>query len=144
MFEKFGRVPAAVPGCGGCVERVCICFAHPVTVLLLIHLQIEKIYVVKMGEIVLTSPDGKVVIDPAFVKEAGGFTFFGDSCLEAITRCPYTVSCTIRVVSGQICHVCGCFGLIACTWTTHLLPESAGQSMADTPTSKVASSSDYH
>lgn len=52
----------------------------------------EKIYVVKMGEIVLTGPDGSVVSDPAFVKEAGGFTFFGDSCLEAITRCPYTVS----------------------------------------------------
>lgn len=64
--------------CGGLL--VCSC------------LQVEKIYVVKMGEIVLTGPDGSVVSNPAFVKEAGGFTFFGDSCLEAITRCPYTVS----------------------------------------------------
>jgi hypothetical protein len=54
-------------------------------------LQIEKIYVVKMGEVVLTGQDGRTVVDPAFVKEAGGFTFFGDSCLEAITRCQYTV-----------------------------------------------------
>ena len=57
-------------------------------------LQVEKIYVVKMGEIALTTPDGRTVTDPAFVKEAGGFTFFGDGCLEAISRCPYTVSST--------------------------------------------------
>jgi hypothetical protein len=54
--------------------------------------QIEKIYVVKMGEVVLTTAGGRTVSDPNFVKEAGGFTFFGDSCLEAITRSPYTVS----------------------------------------------------
>lgn len=44
-----------------------------------------------MGEIVLTTPDDRTVTDPTFVKEAGGFTFFGDSCLEAIMRSPYTV-----------------------------------------------------
>lgn len=50
-----------------------------------------------MGEVVLTGPDGRPVTDPSFVKEAGGFTFFGDSCLEAITRSPYTVR--VRVSS---------------------------------------------
>jgi len=45
-----------------------------------------------MGEVALTGADGRAVTDPSFVKEAGGFTFFGDSCLEAITRCAYTVS----------------------------------------------------
>jgi hypothetical protein len=54
--------------------------------------QVEKIYVVKMGEVVLTTADGRTVNDSNFIKEAGGFTFFGDSCLEAITRSPYTVS----------------------------------------------------
>jgi hypothetical protein len=54
-------------------------------------MQVEKIYVVKMGEVVLITPDGRTVADPAFVKEAGGFTFFGDSCLEATTHSPYTV-----------------------------------------------------
>ncbi len=66
------------------MNRVLLCFcADP---------QVEKICVIKMGEIVLIAPDGRTVTDPTFVKEAGGFTFFGDSCLEAITRCPYTVS----------------------------------------------------
>lgn len=59
--------------------------------MLLCCMQVEKIYVVKMGEVVLITPDGRTVADPAFVKEAGGFTFFGDSCLEATTRSPYTV-----------------------------------------------------
>jgi hypothetical protein len=54
--------------------------------------QVEKIFVVKMGEIELLNADGQAVNDPTFVKEAGGFTFFGDACLDAITRCPYTVS----------------------------------------------------
>jgi hypothetical protein len=44
-----------------------------------------------MGEVALTGPDGAPTSDPSFVREAGGFTFFGDSCLEAITRSPYTV-----------------------------------------------------
>lgn len=58
----------------------------------LILLQIEKIYVVKMGEVHLVNADGQQVTDPTFVREAGGFTFFGDACLEAIAKCPYTVS----------------------------------------------------
>lgn len=46
-----------------------------------------------MGELALLGPDGRPLPDgdPAFIKEAGGFTFFGDSCLEAVTRSPYTV-----------------------------------------------------
>jgi hypothetical protein len=64
--------------------------------------QIEKIYVVKMGEVVLTTADGKTVSDPGFVKEAGGFTFFGDSCLEAITRSPYAVSYCVLL----LCTAC--------------------------------------
>lgn len=45
-----------------------------------------------MGEVTLYGADGQKVTDTAFVREAGGFTFFGDACLEASARCPYTVS----------------------------------------------------
>eukprot|EP00879_Flechtneria_rotunda_P001387 GHRR01001538.1.p1 GENE.GHRR01001538.1~~GHRR01001538.1.p1 ORF type:complete len:1213 (+),score=453.23 GHRR01001538.1:393-3641(+) len=61
---------------------------------------IEKIYIVKMGEVQLLDADNKVVTDPAFVKEAGGFTFFGDACLDAILHCPYTVR-----ITSEIAHV---------------------------------------
>ena len=55
------------------------------------QLQIEKIFVVKMGEVQLLALDGSTVTDTAFVREAGGFTVFGDACLDAITRSAYTV-----------------------------------------------------
>ncbi|WIA31049.1 hypothetical protein OEZ86_001080 [Tetradesmus obliquus] len=61
---------------------------------------IEKIFVVKMGEVQLLAPDGSTVTDTAFVREAGGFTFFGDACLDAITRSAYTVR-----VASEIAHV---------------------------------------
>lgn len=54
-------------------------------------MQIEKIFVVKMGEMQLLAADGSTVTDTAFVREAGGFNFFGDACLDAITRSTYTV-----------------------------------------------------
>ena len=63
--------------------------------------QVEKIYVVKMGEVSLTTADGRPVTDTSFVREAGGFTFFGDSCLEAIMRCPYTVSPVLAAAAGS-------------------------------------------
>lgn len=59
-----------------------------------------------MGEVALTGPDGRAVSDPSFVKEAGGFTFFGDSCLEAITRCAYTVSAALTLLLLQASPSC--------------------------------------
>jgi hypothetical protein len=44
-----------------------------------------------MGEVQLLAADGSTVTDTAFVREAGGFTFFGDACLDAITRSTFTV-----------------------------------------------------
>lgn len=66
-------------------------------------MQIEKIFVVKMGEVSLLTADGQAVTDPAFVREAGGFTFFGDACLEAIAKCPYTVR-----VPHRLSNPCSC------------------------------------
>ena len=42
-----------------------------------------------------SSPDAE-----RFLRQAGGFAFFGDACLDAITRCPYTVA-----VASEAAHV---------------------------------------
>jgi cGMP-dependent protein kinase len=60
---------------------------------------VEKLYVVKMGDISLLK-DGQPVSDPTWLREAGGFSFFGDVCLDAITRSPYTVN-----VKSEVAHV---------------------------------------
>lgn len=44
--------------------------------------QVEKLYVIKIGDLQLLR-DGEPVTDPQFVREAGGFTFFGDAALSA-------------------------------------------------------------
>jgi hypothetical protein len=62
-------------------------------------LQVEKLYVIKMGEVALLK-DGQEVHDPTYIKEAGGFTFFGDTSLDAITRSPYQVSQANKARAG--------------------------------------------
>jgi hypothetical protein len=52
--------------------------------------QVEKLYVVKIGEVVLEH-NGQPVSDPSFVRESGGFTFFGDAALTEPFRSRYTV-----------------------------------------------------
>ena len=44
-----------------------------------------------MGEVTL-SKGGQPASDPDFVREAGGFTFFGHGCVGSIQRSAYTVS----------------------------------------------------
>ncbi|GLC48322.1 hypothetical protein PLESTB_000083500 [Pleodorina starrii] len=51
---------------------------------------LEKLYVVKIGEIALYQNDEKVE-DPAFVHEIAGFSYFGESSLTQIVKCPYNV-----------------------------------------------------
>ena len=70
------------------------------------YVQVEKLYVIKMGEMVLLK-DGQEVHDPTWIKEAGGFTFFGDTSLDAISRSPYQVSLgVIRPLgfTAKVCH----------------------------------------
>jgi hypothetical protein len=42
---------------------------------------VDRLYVLKMGEVAL-SADGVPASDAAFLREAGGFSFFGHSCVE--------------------------------------------------------------
>ncbi|KAJ9511424.1 hypothetical protein QJQ45_029916, partial [Haematococcus lacustris] len=51
---------------------------------------VEKLYVVKIGEVQLLR-DGEPVTDTTFVREATGFTFFGDESLKEPFRSNYTV-----------------------------------------------------
>lgn len=44
-----------------------------------------------MGEVTL-SKGGQPASDPDFVREAGGFTFFGHGCVGSIQRSAYTVA----------------------------------------------------
>lgn len=64
--------------------------------------QIEKLYVIKIGEVTLLR-DGEVVQDPSFVHEAGGFTYFGEEGLVNTNfRSPYTV----KVASETLHMLC--------------------------------------
>ncbi|GIL52865.1 hypothetical protein Vafri_8639 [Volvox africanus] len=51
---------------------------------------LEKLYVVKIGEIALFR-NGEKVEDPSFVHEIAGFSYFGESSLTQTVKCPYTV-----------------------------------------------------
>lgn len=51
----------------------------------------DRLYVIKNGEVSLLKDDQPVPIDPTFIKESGGFNFFGDSALEALDKSAYTV-----------------------------------------------------
>ncbi|MEW5320291.1 MAG: hypothetical protein WDW38_011373 [Sanguina aurantia] len=61
---------------------------------------IEKMFVVKIGEVQLMSKDNEVVEDPAFLKELGGFKFFGDGALQAPLKAPYSI-----VVASETIHL---------------------------------------
>lgn len=60
---------------------------------------IERLYIIKMGEVKLMR-DGQVMNDPTFVKECAGFGYFGDSSLDSIKRSPYKV-----VVNSDVLHL---------------------------------------
>lgn len=62
--------------------------------------QMEKLYVVKLGEVTLQDAEGKAVEDPSFVKEAAGFSFFGEAALSDAARAPYTV-----IVKSESLHM---------------------------------------
>ena len=55
-------------------------------------LQLDKMYVIKVGELKLTQ-DGQTVLDPNFIHEAGGFSYFGEQALKQPFKCPYTITC---------------------------------------------------
>lgn len=57
-------------------------------------------FVVKIGEVQLMSKDNEVVEDPAFLKELGGFKFFGDGALQAPLKAPYSI-----VVASETIHL---------------------------------------
>jgi len=64
---------------------------------------IEKLYVIKIGEVQLFKDNGEVVSDPSFVHEAGGFTYFGEEGLAtAGVRSRYTV----KVASDSLHMLC--------------------------------------
>ncbi len=52
--------------------------------------QVDKLYVCKIGEVQVFR-DGQPTTDPAFVKESGGFTYFGDDALKEPFKSKYTV-----------------------------------------------------
>jgi hypothetical protein len=60
---------------------------------------IDRLYVLKMGEVSL-SKGGQPASDPDFVREAGGFTFFGHGCVGSIQRSAYTVR-----VKSDVAHM---------------------------------------
>lgn len=53
----------------------------------------------KLGDVTL-SRDNQPVTDSNFIKEAGGFMYFGEASLDALVRSPYTVR-----VSSEVAHV---------------------------------------
>lgn len=56
--------------------------------------RIDKLYVIKSGEVSLLKNGAPCAMDPAFVKEVGGFSYFGDGCLPGAAGpdvSPYTV-----------------------------------------------------
>ncbi len=53
-------------------------------------LQIDKMYVVKIGEVALYRGEEKVE-DPNFIHEIAGFSYFGETSINAVSKCPYTV-----------------------------------------------------
>lgn len=52
--------------------------------------QLEKLYVIKIGEVALYR-NGELVEDPGFVHEIAGFTYLGEGALTQPVRSPYTV-----------------------------------------------------
>lgn len=58
---------------------------------------IDKLYVMKSGDVLLQK-DGQSVPSTSFIREAGGFTFFGEGSLEAIERSPYSVVANSDIV----------------------------------------------
>lgn len=60
---------------------------------------VEKLFVIKSGDVSVTKCE-KVVDDLDFLKEAGGFSYFGESVLHAIRPSPVTV--TVESDSCQI------------------------------------------
>jgi hypothetical protein len=56
--------------------------------------------VAKIGEVCLEQ-NGQPVSDPSFVKESGGFTFFGEAALTAPFKCRYTVK--VRACAREKC-----------------------------------------
>ncbi|PNW86201.1 hypothetical protein CHLRE_02g076900v5 [Chlamydomonas reinhardtii] len=58
---------------------------------------LEKLYVVKIGEIALFRNDERVE-DPNFVHEIAGFSYFGETAITQTGKCPYT----IRVASESL------------------------------------------
>jgi cGMP-dependent protein kinase len=58
-----------------------------------VQLQLDKMYVIKVGELKLIQ-DGQTVMDPNFIHEAGGFSYFGEQALQQPFKCPYTVVCS--------------------------------------------------
>lgn len=61
---------------------------------------IEKLYVIKLGDVKLYRNNEEVISDHTFIKEAGGFTFFGDQALETTPKSPFTV-----VVASETLHL---------------------------------------
>lgn len=54
--------------------------------------QLDKLYVIKFGEVQLLRDDALVEGgDASFVQEAGGFTFFGADALQGPVKSKYTV-----------------------------------------------------
>lgn len=55
-------------------------------------MQMERLYVVKLGEVSLSDAAGNAVEDPSFVKEAAGFSYFGEAALTDAPCAPYTIT----------------------------------------------------
>ena len=68
------------------------------------HTQLDKLYVIKFGEVQLYKDDVLVQAgDSGFVQEAGGFTFFGAEALQAPVKSRYTVKVILC-----LCRCCFC------------------------------------
>ncbi|KAG2485663.1 hypothetical protein HYH03_015635 [Edaphochlamys debaryana] len=52
---------------------------------------IEKLFVVKIGEIALFNKAGEKVEDPTFLHEIAGFSYFGETAITQTAKSPYTV-----------------------------------------------------
>lgn len=64
-------------------------------------MQMEKLFVVKLGEVSLFNAAGEPVEDPTFVKEAAGFSYFCEQALaSSSSKAPYTV-----VVKSESLHM---------------------------------------
>jgi hypothetical protein len=52
---------------------------------------VDKLFVIKLGELNLIQDGQPVPEGSSFVHEASGFSFFGESALVQPFKCPYTV-----------------------------------------------------